>query len=163
MVEVSYAARANRAEMSRRVLVLHGPNLNALGTRESDVYGLATLAQINDRIQALAPELGLDVVVAQHQGEGEIIQAIHAAAAEGRAIVINPGAYTHYSYAIRDALAAVAVPKVEVHLTNIYSREAFRRRSVIAPVVDGSVAGFSGDSYLLALRAIAAMPDRARH
>ena len=162
-VEGSAEVRANRAAMSRRIVVVHGPNLNALGTRETDVYGSTTLEHLDNVIRALAAELDLDVTIKQHQGEGEIIDAIHSAAAENRAIVINPGAYTHYSYAIRDALAAVAVPKVEVHLSNIYAREAFRRRSVMTPVVDGTVAGFGIDSYLLALRAVAAMPDRTRH
>lgn len=149
--------------MKRRALVLHGPNLNALGSREPDVYGSRSLAQINTELQTLAKELSVDVAIEQHQGEGELISAIHKAAAEGRAIIINPGAYTHYSYALRDALAAVSVPKIEVHLTNIYARESFRRRSVIAPVVDGSIAGFGAHSYLLALRAAAAMLDEIRH
>src|SRR6516164_448187 len=112
--------------MKARVLVLHGPNLNALGPREPDVYGSMTLAQIDAALRHLAEDLSLDLTIEQHQGEGELISAIHRAAAENRAIVINPGAYTHYSYALRDALAAVTVPKIEVHLTNIYSRESFR-------------------------------------
>jgi 3-dehydroquinate dehydratase-2 len=148
--------------MKARVLVLHGPNLNALGSREPDVYGSTTLAQIDAALRHLAEDLSLDLTIEQHQGEGELISAIHRAAAENRAIVINPGAYTHYSYALRDALAAVTVPKIEVHLTNIYSRESFRRRSVIAPVVHGTVAGFGLESYLLALRAAAAKLDEIR-
>ncbi|HEY6359149.1 MAG TPA: type II 3-dehydroquinate dehydratase, partial [Vicinamibacterales bacterium] len=106
--------------------------------------------------------LSLDVTIEQHQSEGELITAIHKAGAVGSAIVINPAAYTHYSYALRDALASVSVPKIEVHLTNIYTREAFRRRSVVAPVVHGTVAGFGADSYLLALRAVAGMLDETR-
>ncbi len=148
--------------MNRRVVVLHGPNLNALGTREPAVYGSTTLAQTDAAIVALAEQLRLQVEISQHQSEGEIIERIHNAAAAGSAIIINPGAYTHYSYAIRDALAAVAVPKVEVHLSNIYAREAFRRRSVMSPVVDGTVAGFGAESYLLALRAVAAMFDEIK-
>ncbi|HLN47619.1 MAG TPA: type II 3-dehydroquinate dehydratase [Magnetospirillaceae bacterium] len=148
--------------MNRRVVVLHGPNLNALGTREPGVYGSTTLAQTDAAIVALAEQLRLQVEISQHQSEGEIIERIHAAGAAGSAIIINPGAYTHYSYAIRDALAAVAVPKVEVHLSNIYAREAFRRRSVMSPVVDGTVAGFGAESYLLALRAVAAMFDEIK-
>jgi 3-dehydroquinate dehydratase II len=148
--------------MKRHVVVLHGPNLNALGTRESQTYGSTTLEQIDRSIRDLAVELSLDVTIEQHQGEGELIAAIHKAGAVGSAIVINPAAYTHYSYALRDALAAVSVPKVEVHLTNIYAREAFRRRSVIAPVVHGTVAGFGADSYLLALRAAAGMLDEIK-
>ena len=160
--EVSTNADANAAAVKRHVVVLHGPNLNALGTREPEVYGSQTLDQIDAAVRALAIELGLDVTIFQSQGEGELITAVHKAAAVGSAIIINPGAYTHYSYALRDALASVAVPKIEVHLSNIYSRESFRRRSVIAPVVHGTVAGFGGDSYLLALRAAAAMLDKTR-
>ena len=148
--------------MKRHVVVLHGPNLNALGRREPEVYGSATLEQIDTAIRALAVELRLDVTIEQHQGEGELVAAIHKAGAVGSAIVINPAAYTHYSYAVRDALASVDVPKIEVHLTNIYAREPFRRRSVIAPVVHGTVAGFGGDSYLLALRAVAGILDETR-
>lgn len=148
--------------MKRRVLVLHGPNLNALGAREPEVYGSTTLAQIDGSLRKLARELKVDLAVEQHQGEGELIGAIHRAAAQGCAIIINPGAYTHYSYALRDALGAVSVPKIEVHLTNIYARESFRRRSVIAPVVDGTISGFGAQSYLLALNAAAAMLDKIR-
>jgi len=148
--------------MKHRVLVLHGPNLNALGAREPEVYGSTTLAQIDAAIRRLAKKLAIDVAIEQHQGEGELIGAVHRAAAKGYAIIINPGAYTHYSYALRDALAAVSVPKIEVHLTNIYARESFRRRSVMTPVVQGTVAGFGAESYLLALRAAAAMLDGIR-
>jgi 3-dehydroquinate dehydratase-2 len=148
--------------MKRHVVVLHGPNLSALGTREPQTYGTATLDQIDRSIRDLAVQLSLDVTIEQYQGEGELITAIHKAAAVGSAIVINPAAYTHYSYALRDALAAVSVPKIEVHLTNIYARESFRRRSVIAPVVHGTVAGFGADSYLLALRAAAGMLDETK-
>ena len=147
---------------ARAVLVLHGPNLNALGTREPDVYGALTLEQINASLQALAANLGCTLQVQQHSSEGELIDAIHAAGRRGSAIIINPGAYTHYSYALRDALAAVTVPKIEVHLSNIYARESFRRRSVVAPVVHGSITGFGAQSYLLALRAAAAMLDEIR-
>jgi 3-dehydroquinate dehydratase II len=147
---------------SASVAVLHGPNLNALGTREPKVYGTQTLADINRELHELGAQLGVEVVVEQYSSEGALIDAIHTAGARGRAILINPGAYTHYSYAVRDALASVTVPKIEIHLTNIYAREAFRRRSVIAPVVDGSVVGFGADSYLLGLRAAAAMLDETR-
>jgi 3-dehydroquinate dehydratase-2 len=144
------------------VTLLHGPNLNALGTRETDVYGSMTLTEIDERIRALAKELGIDVEIVQRQSEGELIDDIYKAAAGGRAIIINPGAYTHYSYAIRDALSSVRVLKVEVHLSNIYARETFRRRSVMSPVVDGTIAGFGPDSYLLALRAVAAKLGNTR-
>ena len=111
-------------------------------------------------MRTLAAELGCEITPSQHSGEGEIIDAVHRAAAAGHAIVINPGAYAHYSYAIRDALAAADVPKIEVHLTNIFAREEFRRTSVIAPAVHGVVAGFGAESYLLALRAVTAMLDK---
>jgi 3-dehydroquinate dehydratase-2 len=146
----------------RTVVVLHGPNLNALGKREPEIYGSHTLESINEQLQQLASELGVEIFIQQHSSEGALIDAIHAAGERERAILINPGAYTHYSYAVRDALASVSVPKVEIHLTNIYAREPFRRRSVIAPVVDGTVAGFGADSYLLGLRAVAAILDRTR-
>jgi 3-dehydroquinate dehydratase-2 len=147
---------------TRTVIVLHGPNLNALGTREPEIYGSQTLESINAQLHQLAAELGVELFIQQHSSEGALIDAIHAASERERAIIINPGAYTHYSYALRDALASVSVPKIEIHLTNIYAREAFRRRSVIAPVVDGTVAGFGADSYLLGLRAVAAILDRTR-
>ena len=155
-------SRAMNAASRKTVAVIHGPNLNLLGTREPDVYGSATLKDIDAAIRSLAGELGCEVRSSQHSGEGEIIDAVHAAAGAGHAIIINPGAYAHYSYAIRDALAAADVPKVEVHLTNIYAREEFRRTSVIAPAVHGVVAGFGAESYLLALRAVAAMLDKQR-
>ncbi|HEV2038000.1 MAG TPA: type II 3-dehydroquinate dehydratase [Candidatus Eremiobacteraceae bacterium] len=144
------------------VVVLHGPNLNALGTREPQTYGTETLEQINTRLLKLADDLHCEVFIQQHSSEGALIDAIHTAGERGRAILINPGAYTHYSYALRDALASVTVPKIEIHLTNIYARESFRRRSVIAPVVDGAVFGFGSTSYLLGLRAAVAMLDEIR-
>jgi 3-dehydroquinate dehydratase-2 len=148
------------ATTRRTIAVIHGPNLNLLGTRDPLVYGSATLDDVDALIRSLAAELGCDVTTSQHSGEGEIIDAVHRAAAAEHAIVINPGAYAHYSYALRDALAAANVPKVEVHLTNIFAREEFRRRSVVAPAVHGIVAGFGAESYLLALRAVAAMLDK---
>ena len=150
----------NAAAGRKTIAIIHGPNLNLLGKREPDVYGTATLNDVDAAIRALAAELGCDVTSSQHSGEGEIIDAVHAAAAAGHAIVINPGAYAHYSFAIRDALAAVSVPKAEVHLTNIHARELFRRTSIVAPAVDGIVAGFGVESYLLAVRAVAAMLDK---
>lgn len=150
------------SEPQKTIVILHGPNLNALGTRETQTYGTATLDEINAALLVLGDELGCEVFIQQHSSEGALIDAIHAAGQRGRAIVINPGAYTHYSYALRDALASVKVPKIEVHLTNIYARESFRRRSVIAPVVHGSISGFGTQSYLLAIRAAAAMLDEIR-
>ncbi len=137
------------------VLVIHGPNLNLLGHRERQVYGLTTLAQIDYMIHEKADELGLQVEVAQHNSEGEIIEAIHQAIVTHSCIIINPAAYTHYSYAIRDALAATGLPCIEVHLSNIYSREEFRAKSVISPVVVGQISGFGPQGYLLALQAAA--------
>lgn len=136
-----------------RILVIHGPNLNLLGTREPDVYGTATLAQIDSEIDAAAGALGVQVRTMQSNHEGAIIDALHAARGAFDRIVINPGAFTHYSYAIADAIAGIGIPAIEVHLSNIYAREAFRRTSVIAPVCAGSIAGFGTQSYLLALRA----------
>ncbi len=144
------------------ITVLHGPNLNTLGSREPHIYGTQTLDDINTKIEELARQLDCEIFIAQHSSEGALIDAVHAAAAAHHAIVINPGAYTHYSYALRDALAAANVPKVEIHLTNIYARESFRRRSVIAPVVSGAIFGFGAASYLLAVRAAAAMLDEIR-
>jgi 3-dehydroquinate dehydratase-2 len=152
----------NEARHKKSVVVLHGPNLNALGTREPQTYGTTTLDEINSSLLELGDELGCEIFIQQHSSEGALIDAIHAAGERGRAIVINPGAYTHYSYALRDALAAVRVPKIEIHLTNIYARESFRRRSVIAPVVSGAIFGFGSASYLLGLRAAAAMLDEIR-
>lgn len=136
-----------------RLLVLHGPNLNLLGEREPSVYGSQTLAEIDGAIQTLARELGVDVRCAQHSGEGAIIDELHAARHDCDAVVINPGAYTHYSIAIADAIAAIGIPVVEAHLSNLAAREPFRRVSVTAARCAGSIAGFGGNSYLLALRA----------
>lgn len=136
-----------------RVLVIHGPNLNLLGERQPEIYGSQTLGEINEFIRTSAAELGTDIEFAQYNGEGEIIDAIHAARASFDAIVINPGAYAHYSYAIADAIASVPIPVVEAHLSNIAAREAHRRVSVTAAACTGSVSGFGANSYVLALRA----------
>jgi len=138
-----------------RVLVLHGPNLNLLGERQPEVYGTQTLAEINAAIEAQARELGVEVRCEQYNGEGEIIGALHAARAAFDGIVINPGAYAHYSHAIADAIAAIALPVVEVHLSNVASREAFRRRSVTASACRGAVSGLGEAGYVLAIRALA--------
>jgi len=139
------------------ILVLHGPNLNLLGTREPEVYGQATLADIDQQLAAVASELGVTVEAFQSNHEGALIDRIHAAAHQGVAgLLINPGAYTHTSIALRDALSAVAIPAVEVHLSNIHAREPFRRHSHIAPVAMAQVAGFGAASYLLALRGLVA-------
>jgi 3-dehydroquinate dehydratase-2 len=137
----------------KTVLVLHGPNLNLLGVREPDVYGAVRLEQINERLATLAAELGVNLEVAQSNHEGELVDRIQHAAGTVHAIVINPAAYTHTSIALRDALLAVRLPVVEVHLSNLAQREEFRRRSLIADVAVGSISGFGADSYLLGLRA----------
>ncbi len=136
-----------------RVLVIHGPNLNLLGERQPQIYGSQTLGEINELIVTSAAEFGVDVDCAQYNGEGEIIDAIHAARESFDAIVINPGAYSHYSHAIADAIAAVPIPVVEAHLSNISAREPHRRVSVTAGACTGSVSGFGANSYILALRA----------
>jgi 3-dehydroquinate dehydratase-2 len=137
-----------------RVLVIHGPNLNLLGEREPEIYGTTTLAEIDEFIVALARELKIEVDCAQYNSEGEIIGALHDARTRYDGVVINPGAYTHYSYAIADAIAAIHLPVVEAHLSNIAGREAHRRTSVTAAVCIGSVCGFGRNSYALALRAL---------
>ena len=136
------------------ILVLHGPNLNLLGQREPGVYGTATLADVDAAIQAHAASRGVRVACRQSNHEGLLVDAIQGAAGEGfAAIVINPGAFTHYSYAIRDAIAAVALPVVEVHLSNVHGREPFRQRSVTAGACRGQIAGFGAHSYILGLDA----------
>jgi len=136
-------------------LIIHGPNLNLLGEREPEVYGKLTLDDINQQLKDLASELGVELMVEQYNSEGEIIDRIHRARKEEiDGLLINPGAYTHYSIAIRDAIAGVEIPAIEVHLSNIYQREEFRHKSVIAPVVEGQISGLGLDSYLLGLRAL---------
>jgi 3-dehydroquinate dehydratase-2 len=137
-----------------KILVLHGPNLNLLGTREPAIYGQLTLNEINSAISALAHELAIEVTTVQSNSEGTLIDTIHSAIGSYDGILINPAAYTHTSIAIRDALAAAALPTVEVHLSNIHSREEFRSNSFIAPIAVGQISGFALDSYLLGLRAI---------
>ena len=136
-----------------KIRVLHGPNLNLLGSRETDVYGSVTLAEIDAEIARHAQTLGVQVEISQFNSEGELVEAIQGAGQSADAIVINPGAYTHYSIAIRDAVAAVKIPAVEVHLSNIHAREKFRQESVIAPVCVGQISGFGPQSYLLGLDA----------
>jgi 3-dehydroquinate dehydratase-2 len=140
---------------SKAILVIHGPNLNLLGKRETNVYGKISLVQINNAIKKLAHELKVNVEIFQSNDEGKIVEKIHAAIKNFKVIIINPGAYTHYSIAIRDALAAVKIPVIEVHLSNIYGREEFRHHSVVVSLAVGQISGFGKESYLLALRAAA--------
>ncbi len=141
----------------KKVLVLHGPNLNMLGHREQDVYGSDTLAEVNAALNKLAAELGLELRIVQSNHEGALVDEIQRALEWGDGIIINAGAYTHTSYALRDAISAVALPTVEVHMSRIYAREEFRHHSVIAAVCYGQISGFGKDSYLLGLRALRAL------
>ncbi|MBF2002280.1 MAG: type II 3-dehydroquinate dehydratase [Synechococcales cyanobacterium M58_A2018_015] len=136
------------------ILVLHGPNLNLLGKREPGVYGTTTLDDINAMLVQQAQELQVQITALQSNHEGALIDAIHAALGQHHGLVINPGAYTHTSVAIRDAIAAVELPTVEVHLSNVYRREAFRHHSYIAPVAIGQISGFGANSYRLGLQAL---------
>jgi len=143
-----------------KVLVLHGPNLNLLGVREPNTYGTQTLETIESSLRSLASELGVDVEFFQSNSEGALVDAVQGARERVDGILINPAAYTHTSVALRDALLAVAVPFVEVHLSNLHRREPFRRRSLIADAAAGTVAGFGADSYALGLRGLAAALGR---
>ncbi len=141
--------------MSRKVLVLNGPNLGRLGSREPDVYGATSYAGLVETCRSLGEELGFDVEVRETNDEGELVRWLHEAADGKTPVVINPGAFTHYSYAMRDAAAQRTAPLIEVHISNPYTREEFRHTSVIASVATGTVAGFGIGSYRLALRALA--------
>ncbi|MDH7568533.1 MAG: type II 3-dehydroquinate dehydratase [Armatimonadota bacterium] len=145
-----------------RVRVIHGPNLNLLGLRDPDLYGSDTLEQLNQKIRDLAQSLGIEVEIFQSNSEGEIVTLIQQCIGHADALVINPAAFTHYSIAIRDAVAAIRLPVVEVHLSNIHAREEFRHRSVVAPVAVGQIAGFGSESYLLGVRAAKALVEEAR-
>jgi len=140
---------------SRNVLVIHGPNLNMLGTREPDIYGHQTLEEINAALTAQADRLGLHIETFQSNHEGDMVDKIQQAHDSFHGIIINPAAYTHTSIAIRDALSLLNIPVVEVHLSNIYKRESFRRTSMISAVVTAQISGFGSQGYLLALDGLA--------
>jgi 3-dehydroquinate dehydratase-2 len=137
----------------RKILVLNGPNLNLLGKRQPEIYGRLTLDQINKKMRSLAEELEVAIDIRQSNSEGELVSWIQEAPGEFGAIVINPAAYTHSSVAIRDALTAAGIPAIEIHISNIYKREAFRQHSYIAGAAVGQITGFGVQSYLLGLRA----------
>ena len=137
----------------KKVLVLHGPNLNLLGVRENAIYGSTSLEEINRQLQEAGKEQNIEVRTHQSNSEGELIDALHEARAWADGIIFNPGGYTHTSVALRDAVAAITLPVIEVHLSNISSRESFRHTSLIAPVCIGQISGFGWHSYLVALHA----------
>ena len=139
----------------KSILILHGPNLNLLGTREPGVYGNWTLDDINEALTSNAVKMGVQVRCFQSNHEGALIDALHEAREWADGIVFNPGAYTHTSVALRDAISAIEIPVVEVHLSNVYAREPFRHKSLLAPVCLGKIAGFGWRSYLLGLQALA--------
>ena len=137
------------------ILVLHGPNLNLLGTREPDIYGKISMDDINVQLVTLGKELGMDVRCLQSNHEGALIDALQDARTWAQGVLINPGGYTHTSVAIRDTIAAIGIPVVEVHLSNVYAREEFRHKSLISAVCKGKIVGFGWRSYTLALRGLA--------
>lgn len=135
------------------ILVLHGPNLNLLGEREVDIYGTSSLEEINDKVKKAAAQAQVEVETWQSNDEGELIDKIHSVRGKAKVIILNPGALTHYSYALRDAISSADIPVIEVHLSNIYAREKWRQKSVTAGAAKGVIAGFGENSYLLAVEA----------
>jgi 3-dehydroquinate dehydratase II len=145
------------------ILVLHGPNLNLLGKREPEIYGTLTMEEINDRVVALGRDLSIEVHCKQSNLEGELIDALHEARMWAQGVILNAGGYTHSSVALRDAISAIDIPVVEVHLSNVDAREEFRQISLISAVCKGKVAGFGWRSYTLALRALAEIIEEEKH
>jgi 3-dehydroquinate dehydratase-2 len=144
-----------------KILVLHGPNLNLLGTREPEVYGSLTLDEINARLAELGKSLDAEVTCQQSNHEGALIDALQEARVWADGIVFNPGGYTHTSVALRDAISAIGIPVVEVHLSNVYAREEFRQRSLLSPVCKGKITGFGWNSYMLGIYALKSLLDKS--
>jgi 3-dehydroquinate dehydratase-2 len=142
-----------------KILVLHGPNLNLLGTREPEVYGSLTLGEIDARLVELGKSLGAEVTCRQSNHEGALIDTLHEARTWADGVVFNPGGYTHTSVALHDAISAIGIPVVEVHLSNVYAREEFRHRSLLSPVCKGKITGFGWNSYMLGIYALKSMLD----
>lgn len=145
-----------------KIVVLHGPNLNLLGQREPGIYGACTLEEINLLLAELAAELNVEVECRQSNYEGDLVNWLHQAACDAEAVIFNPGAFTHYSIALTDAVAAISIPVIEVHLSNIYAREEFRHHSVIAPAAAGQITGLGVEGYLLGLRAAVKLVKKRR-